>query len=115
MLNDTSLKVIKQLLDKYGRPIWVPGLAVNAPDTILGYPYVINQAMASPVASTNPTTMLFGDMQKYIIRKVKDMSVLRLNERYADFGQVGFISFMRIDGNLVGAGTHPINALQSHS
>jgi hypothetical protein len=37
MLNDTSLKVIKQLLDKYGRPIWVPGLAVNAPDTILGY------------------------------------------------------------------------------
>ena len=26
MLNDTSLKVIKQLLDKYGRPIWVPRL-----------------------------------------------------------------------------------------
>ena len=91
------------------------GLAVNAPDTIMGYPYVINQAMASPVASTNPTTMLFGDMQKYIIRKVKDMSVLRLNERYADFGQVGFISFMRIDGNLVDAGTHPINVLQQHS
>jgi HK97 family phage major capsid protein len=115
MLNDTSLKVIKQLLDKYGRPIWVPGLAVNAPDTILGYPYVINQAMASPVASTNPTTMLFGDLQKYIVRKVKSMSVLRLNERYADFGQVGFISFMRIDGNLVDAGTHPINVLQQHS
>ena len=30
----------------------MPGLAVNAPDTILGYPYVINQAMASPVANT---------------------------------------------------------------
>jgi hypothetical protein len=24
MLNDTSLKVIKQLLDNYGRPIWCP-------------------------------------------------------------------------------------------
>jgi hypothetical protein len=36
------------------------------------------------------------------------MSGLRLNERYADFGQVGFIAFMRIDGNLVDAGTHPI-------
>jgi HK97 family phage major capsid protein len=45
MLNDTSLKVIKSLLDKYGRPIWLPGLAVNAPDTILGYLYVINQSM----------------------------------------------------------------------
>jgi hypothetical protein len=43
------------------------------------------------------------------------MSVLRLNERYADFGQVGFIAFMRIDGNLVDAGTHPINLLQQHS
>lgn len=115
MLHDTSLKVIKQLLDKYGRPIWVPGLASNAPDTILGYPYVINQSMATPVASTNPTTMLFGDLQKFIIRKVKDMSVLRLNERYADFGQVGFIAFMRVDSRLVDAGTHPINALQQHS
>jgi HK97 family phage major capsid protein len=115
MLHDTSLKVIKSLLDKYGRPIWLPGLAVNAPDTILGYPYVINQSMQTPVANTNPTTVAFGDMQKYIVRKVKDMSVLRLNERYADFGQVGFIAFMRIDGNLVDAGTHPINVLQQHS
>jgi HK97 family phage major capsid protein len=115
MLHDSTAKVLKNLLDKYGRPIWVPGLAVNAPDTILGYPYVINQSMATVAASTNPATVAFGDFQKYIVRKVKDMSVLRLNERYADFGQVGFISFMRIDGNLVDAGTHPINVLQQHS
>lgn len=97
MLSDTSLKTIKLLLDKYGRPLWVPGLTANAPDTILGYQYVINQSMASPAISTNPATVLFGDLQKFIIRKVKDMSVLRLNERYADYGQVGFISFMRAD------------------
>lgn len=115
MMHDNTAKVLKSLLDKYGRPIWLPGLAVNAPDTILGYPYVINQSMASPVASTNPSVVAFGDMQKYIVRKVKDMSVLRLNERYADFGQVGFIAFSRIDGNLVDAGTHPINVLQQHS
>ncbi len=71
MLNDTSLKVIKQLLDKYGRPIWVPGLAVNAPDTILGYPTSSIKRWRRWWASTNPTTMLFGDLQKYIIRKVK--------------------------------------------
>ena len=115
MLHDKTLKVIKQLLDKYGRPLWVPGLASNAPDTILGYPYVINQAMATPVANTNPTTVLFGDLQKFVIRKVKDMQVLKLVERYADFGQVGFIAFSRVDSNLVDAGTHPINALQQHS
>jgi HK97 family phage major capsid protein len=113
MLADSTLKVVKQLLDKYGRPIWVPGLASNAPDTILGYGYTINQSLPSVGASKNTT--LFGDMSKFIIRKVRDMSVLRLDERYADFGQVGFIAFSRVDSNLVDAGTHPINYLQQHS
>jgi hypothetical protein len=34
---------------------------------------------------------------------------------YAASGQVGFISFARIDSQLLDAGTHPINALQQHS
>ena len=57
MMHDDTLRILKNLLDKYGRPIWLPGLAVNAPDTILGYPYVINQSMAKAAASTNPTVM----------------------------------------------------------
>lgn len=97
MLNDSSLKAHQAVARQALSPDLVPGLTANAPDTILGYPCVINQAMQSPVAATNPTTMLFGDLQKFVIRKVKDMSVLRLNERYADFGQVGFIAFMRVD------------------
>ena len=113
MLADSTLKVVKQLLDKYGRPLWVPGLASNAPDQILGYGYVINQSLPSVGASKNTT--LFGDMSKFIIRKVRDMSVLRLDERYADYGQVGFIAFSRVDSNLVDAGTHPLNYLQQHS
>ncbi|MGB0002457.1 MAG: phage major capsid protein [Candidatus Acidiferrales bacterium] len=67
MLTDTSLKVIKQLLDKYGRPIWVPGLAVNAPDTILGYNYVINQNMPQEAADAN--IALFGDMKSFKIQQ----------------------------------------------
>jgi HK97 family phage major capsid protein len=114
MLHDNSLKVIKQLLDKFGRPIWVPSLSSGAPSTILGYSYVINQSLPSSVSATK-NTVLFGDMSKYVIRKVRDMNVLRLNERYADFGQVGFLAFSRADGNLVDAGTHPVNVLQQHS
>jgi hypothetical protein len=34
---------------------------------------------------------------------------------YAVNGQVGFISNMRVDGNLLDAGTHPVNVLQMHS
>jgi HK97 family phage major capsid protein len=113
MLNDQTVREIKNLLDKFGRPIWVPGLAVQAPDTILGYKYTINQSM--PKIGPNAPTVLFGAMQKFIIRKVREMSVLRLVERYADYGQIGFVAFSRVDSNLVDAGTHPINQLIQHS
>jgi HK97 family phage major capsid protein len=113
MFHDTTLRTLKNVLDKFGRPIWLPGIAVNAPDTILGYSYTINQSM--PQISPNAPTVLFGDLSKFVIRKVRDMQLLRLVERYADFGQVGFIAFSRVDSQLIDAGTHPINQLVQHS
>jgi HK97 family phage major capsid protein len=115
LLHDQSLKSIKQLLDKYGRPLWLPGIAANAPDTILGYPYVINQQLPKIGTAGAGGVVLFGDMKKFLVRKVKDLQILRLDERYADYGQVGFIGFARVDSNLVDAGTHPINSLSQHS
>lgn len=109
MANDSTIKFIKKLKDKYGRPIWLPGLAVNSPDTILDYPYFTNNDMAA-IATTNKT-VLFGRLDKYLVRRVKDMSVLRLVERFADYGQVAFIGFARYDGQLLDAGTHPVKYL----
>jgi HK97 family phage major capsid protein len=109
MMHDLTLKKVKELLDKYGHPIWVPGIAYNAPDTILGYQYSINNDMAT--IALNAKTVAFGPFEKYIIRRVKDLMVLRLSERFADYGQVAFIGFARYDGNLVDAGTHPIKYL----
>jgi HK97 family phage major capsid protein len=114
MLSDGALKSIKTILDKYGRPLWQPSLSAGDPATINGYQYSINQSMDSTVAATK-NTVLFGDFSKFVIRRVRDMQVLRLDERYADFGQVGFIAFSRVDSNLVDAGTHPLNVLQQHS
>jgi HK97 family phage major capsid protein len=113
MFHDNTLKQIKTLLDKYGRQLWVPGLSSNAPDTILGYEYVINQSMPQIAAAAN--TVLFGSLQKFVMRKVRDLSVLRLDERYADYGEVAWIAFSRIDSQLVDGGTHPVAFLQMHS
>jgi len=113
MMHDTSLRYLKQLLDKYGRPLWLPGIAANAPDTINGYPYTINNDVAQIAASAN--TVLFGRLDKYIVRRVKELSILTLVERFADYGQRAFIGFARYDGNLLDAGTHPVNYLQQHS
>ena len=113
MLADSTLKVIKKLKDSIGRPLWQPGVSAGignkAPDTILGYEYVVNQDM--PAIGTGNAFIAFGAFDKYVIRVVRELSVLRLDERYAEYGQVGFIGFARFDGNLLDAGTHPVMTL----
>lgn len=116
MMHDSVLASIKKTVDKYGHPLWLPGVAAGAPDTILGYRYVINNDMdqlqtnvSSPVVNKN--TLLFGDLTKYMIRRVRDITVMRLDELYAGNGQVGFVAFARYDGNLIDAGTHPVKYL----
>ena len=114
MLHDTTLASIKKILDKFGRPLWVPGVSADDPDRILGYQYIINQSM--PAIAPSAVSMVFGDMSKFVVRKVMPMRVQRLNELYAVNGQVGFLAWYRIDSNLVAAGTsHPLNVLQQHS
>jgi HK97 family phage major capsid protein len=109
MMHDSTLKSIKKLKDKYGRPLWLPGLAANDPDTINGYPYSVNNDMAT--IAVNAKTVTFGPHKKYLIRRVKELQVLRLVERFADYGQVAFLGFARYDGNLLDAGTHPVKYL----
>jgi HK97 family phage major capsid protein len=105
MMNDSTLKVIKKLKDSQGRPIWQPGLTASlqtgqeAFNSILGYPYVINQDMA--VMAANAKSILFGNFSKYIIRDVREFTLLRLEERYAEYGQVGFLAFTRSDGRYI--------------
>lgn len=114
MFHDQVLRELKQLSDGQNRPLWLPGVGAGEPDTILRYPYVINQHMPSPVGgawAAGDRAMVFGDMSYYWIRDVRGFSVIRLEERYADFLQVGFLAFARCDGALVDAGTHPIRHL----
>lgn len=106
MMHDSTLKVIKKLKDGDSRPLFLPGLALREPDTILGYPFIVNQDMPTMAASAK--SILFGDLSKYYIRDVKGVVVLRLSERYADYLQVGFLAFSRHDGNLLDAGAHPV-------
>lgn len=113
MFNDTTVKALKKLVDGVSRPVWVPGIALREPDTVLGYPYTINSDMASPVASAK--AVLFGDFRAYWIRDVQDITLVRLTERYADYLQVGFMAFSRHDGQLIDAGTNPIKHLLQHA
>lgn len=103
MFHDSTLKAIRKLKDGEGRYIWQPAdVQAGAPRTIMGYPYSINNAMAE--IATGNKTAAFGAFNRYVRRIVNQFAIRRLNERYADYDQTGFIGFSRLDGNLVDAG-----------
>jgi HK97 family phage major capsid protein len=102
MFNDATLKIVKQIKDSQNRPLWQQDMALGERPTILGYPYVVNQDMAVMAASAK--SVLFGDFSYYLIRDVQDVRLLRLDERYADYLQSGFLAFLRTDGLLANAG-----------
>lgn len=106
MMNDASLKVIRKLKDSQGRPIFLPGydgLGMAMPDTILGYPVVINQDVATMAA--NAKSILFGCFSFYKIRDTMDIQMFRFDDSaYVKLGQIGFLAWMRSGGNYVDVG-----------
>ncbi|MEY8205451.1 MAG: phage major capsid protein, partial [Bermanella sp.] len=103
MFNDFTLRDLKDKKDTQNRPIWLPGVEVGAPDTIHGYPYTINQAMASFGANALPVA--FGDFSHYTIRDVMNLMMFRMTDSaFTTKGQVGFIGFQRSDGKLLDVG-----------
>lgn len=99
MLADASIRSVRKLKDTGGQYLWQPGLQAGAPDTLLGYPVVVNQDM--PVMAASAKSIAFGDFRAaYLIRRVQGTGVKRFDERFADALQVGFLSFARYDGTI---------------
>lgn len=98
MLSDTALKGIRKLKAAgTGEYLFQVSTSGDVPNLIAGSPYVINQDMAVPALGVK--SVLYGDFEAgYVIRLVKAFELIRLDERYAEFGQVGFIGFDRADG-----------------
>jgi HK97 family phage major capsid protein len=105
MLNDLTLAAIKKLTlgASDATPLWVPSVRDGEPDTIWGHQYWVNNDIDT--IATGKKTILFGDFSKYLVRKVAGMRMLRMEERYGDFDQIGFVAFMRVDGDLIAAGS----------
>lgn len=106
MFHDQTLRDIRRIKDGDGQYLWQPGVGAGAPNVISGYGYVINNDMATMAASAN--SIVFGDMSKYLIRVVRGIQMVRLEELYAATLQVGFFAFARADGLLINAGQNPV-------
>jgi HK97 family phage major capsid protein len=78
-------------------PIFIPSLEVGQPDRIFGVPVYVNNDMQSSIA-TATKTMVAADFSKYVVRNAGGVQFLRLNERFMNELEVGFIAYKRADG-----------------
>jgi HK97 family phage major capsid protein len=100
IVNDQSARNLYLMLDTQNRPLWSVNVAVNGPDTFLGYPIYTDPDVPTPAIGN--ISVLFGDWRRtYMVRRVTGFGIQRQNELHSDSGQVGFRGFERVDGRVV--------------
>ena len=99
VMSDTQVQRERTLTDGFGHPLWEPNTQAGQPDVILGYPVVVDNNAPSVSTSTNTAGgVVFGDFKTaMVVRQVDMAGTMRLTERYADYLQVGYIGYVRMD------------------
>lgn len=98
MMNDSTLKAVRKLKDGDGNFLWQMGnIQGGIPANLLGRRIIVNQQV--PDMATGARAMLFGDMQKYFVRKVGQPMIGAISDK--DFWPgVGVAGYIRFDGEL---------------
>ena len=99
MMNDSTVRALRKLKNGSGDYLWQPSITVGTPDTIMNRPVYTSSYM--PTVASGAKSILFGDLSYYWIADREGRTFQRLNELYAPTGQVGFLSFERVDGKLI--------------
>ena len=99
VLNDATVAAIRKLKDENGQYLWQPALHDGDHETLLGKRIYTSPFM--PELQAGQKSVLFGDFTYYWIGDREGITFKRLNERFADSGQVGFLATKRLDGKLI--------------
>lgn len=91
-VNDKTVATLKKWKDANGNPIYVRDVTRDWPESIFGWPLVIDNQL--PDLGVNGAAIA-GDFNAVIVREAGDMVVKRLDELYAETGQVGFLAWQR--------------------
>jgi HK97 family phage major capsid protein len=100
MLKRLSMGAIRKLKDSQNRPLWEPSQQAGMPSTLLGYRLKTNEHM--PAIAAGAKAAIFANFQQlYMIVDKSGLAIQRLDEKYADADQVGFIFRLRTGGAVV--------------
>jgi HK97 family phage major capsid protein len=93
VMNDNTQWKIRGITDAQGHPLWNPNVQVGGADRIYGYPVLIDQNIGDISTTLNTMVECTSVTSRHcmVVRQVNQAGVMRLDERYADFLQVGFL------------------------
>ena len=96
-MSDNTLKAISKLKDANGNYL-LGTLADNVTYRLPGRPVVVDSSM--PDMGAGNKFIVIGDFNYFQIADRGDLSIKRLNERYADVGMIGFQVSKRVDAKI---------------
>ena len=99
VFNDATMGAIRKLKGNDGQFLWQKALHEGDHETLMGKPVFTSPFMPEMKAGQKP--VLFGDFNFYWIGDRQGVTFKRLNERYADTGQIGFMATKRVDGKVI--------------
>lgn len=113
MMSDTVLAAVRKLKDSQNRYLFNDDQMTTGAGSgpfagkVFGVPVVVNQQMTTAL-TTGQKIMLAGAFRFYKIRDVNTIRLMRSDDRYFEVDQTAFVAFLRSDGRVLDAGTHPI-------
>ena len=100
VMHDTVWLYVRKLTDSYGQPLFQESYRFPGEIRVHGFPVVISNSLNSAI-TTGLKTMVFGAMNKFLIRDVANIRIQRLDELYAANGAVGFTAWARTDSKIL--------------
>ena len=97
ILHRNSVARARKLKNGNGDYIWQQGMAIDRPDTLLGFP-IYQSEYAPNTYTTGNYVACIGDFAFYTIVDVANMEIQRLVERFALKNQIGFFGRRYVDG-----------------
>ncbi|PPK19292.1 phage major capsid protein, partial [Klebsiella pneumoniae] len=79
---DATLRLVEETVDGQGRPLWLPNIIGGAPATGLQVPDVVDQAI--PAIAAGDKCVYFGDLNRFIVRRVTYRTLKPLVVLYAE-------------------------------
>lgn len=102
--NDATLAAVEKLVDSNNRPLLsqsTDGISGAPALMLLGHPVVVDQAFANYADASSNVWGAFGDLTEgYVIRRVKDLTLIVDPYTRANEGQVQYTLWARADGTV---------------